>query len=80
MHNHLRNHFEISDKKCLFKNIKRYCKAEKINEQEIIPRTYHIEGSLAGLPEDISSKGEIWIVKPGEDTNRGTGITVQAGR
>lgn len=35
---------------------------------------------MAGLPEDISSKGEIWIVKPGEDTNRGTGITVQAGR
>lgn len=31
MHNHLKNHYEISDKKCLFKNIKKYCKTEKIN-------------------------------------------------
>ena len=43
MHNHLKNHYEISDKKCLFKNIKKYCKAEKIDEREIIPKTYHID-------------------------------------
>lgn len=80
MHNHLKNHFEISDKKCLFKNIKKYCKNEKINEHEIIPKTYHLENSSAQLPEDICAKSQIWIVKPGEDTNRGTGITVQEGR
>lgn len=80
MHNHLKNHYEISDKKCLFKNIKKYCKSEKINEHDIIPKTYHIDGNLEELPNDICSKHPIWIVKPGEDTNRGTGISVQEGR
>ena len=77
LHNHVKNHYEISDKKCLFKNIKKYCKMQKINENEIIPKTYHVEGNMKDLPEDLCSEKKIWIVKPGQDTNQGNGITVQ---
>lgn len=39
-----------------------------------------MERSLNNLPEDLCNKTETWIVKPGEDTNRGNGISVQIGR
>lgn len=45
MHNHLKNHYEISDKKCLFKNIRKYCELHKLKEEDLIPKTYHIEGN-----------------------------------
>lgn len=80
MHNHLKNHYELSDKKCLFRNIRRYCQAEKINEQEIIPRTYHIDSAKDTLPSKVGTDASLWLVKPGEDTNRGTGITIERNR
>jgi hypothetical protein len=61
----------------LFKNIKKFCKMEGINEQDVIPKTYHIDGNGGDLPQNLCGKQKFWIVKPGEDTNRGTGISVQ---
>lgn len=39
-----------------------------------------MESNLNELPEDICEKQLTWVVKPGEDTNRGTGVSVQQGR
>lgn len=77
LHNHFANHHQISDKKCLFKNIQKYCKMHGINEETVIPLTMHIEGGAEKVPGDVQEG--MWIVKPGEDTNRGVGISVHEG-
>lgn len=51
-----------------------------MNERDIIPLTYHIDGDENDLPLQLCDKQNVWIVKPGEDTNRGHGISVQEGR
>ena len=39
-----------------------------------------IISNLEGLPEqqELEGEGKIWILKPGEDTNRGNGIVVSS--
>ena len=53
------------------------------NPFDFIPLTYHIqEGSADGQFLEFEGKFKeekgqnVWIVKPGENTNRGNGITV----
>lgn len=87
MCNHLENNFLLSDKKALFINLKNYYMSQNIDPFEYIPLTFHIRKST----EDTEYKRfkeyyeqykldptikNIWILKPGENTNRGTGIIV----
>lgn len=90
--NHLEGHIHLSNKKALYYNMKTYYECMGENPFDFIPLTYHIqEGSVDPqfelfnkryneLQENTDYKGRrpqnIWIVKPGENTNRGNGINV----
>lgn len=63
------NHHELSDKKSLFANLKKYCQTHQLDLSRIVPPTYQIsynqilnEGNF--LPTEIIDE-ELWIVKPG---------------
>ena len=84
--NHLENNFLLSNKKALYYNTKNYYKNMKLDPFDYIPLTFHIQHYFKD-PEyekflehynKLHNDGcnNIWIIKPGENTNRGTGITV----
>lgn len=64
--------------------MKTYCEENNDNVFNYVPLTFHIKGEendfeeIAIFEESISSKKEkeklLWIVKPGENWNRGCGI------
>ncbi len=86
MYNRLQDNYHLANKKALFMNICNYYTKQGIDPFEVaIPITYHIK-SLAD-PEAarfISYFNElqkikhanVWIIKPGENSNRGCGIAV----
>ena len=84
---------ELSNKKRLFVNLKKYYTLMKKNPFEHIPLTFHIskgikDGTFAKFKEEFlriqaetNKKADkylnnIWLVKPGEFTNRGSGISI----
>jgi predicted ATP-grasp superfamily ATP-dependent carboligase len=79
MYNRLSANTQLSNKNLLFQNLVNYYQQLNINPFDVaIPTTY-----LINSPEDADAFKEvfklkpcIWIVKPGENTNRGTGILV----
>ena len=87
MHNHIEDNFHLSNKKCLFYNMKDYFTAIQGNVFEFLPKTFHIEKGLEDQEyfkfidyykkrSEEKKTRNIWIIKPGEVTNRGSGITV----
>ena len=105
MHNHLENHFHLSNKKALYYNMKFYFDAINDNVFDYLPLTFHIQEGLEDKEynkffeyfqnrnqeiqtqelkiqnENLNEKKvkrirNIWIIKPGEITNRGIGIRV----
>ena len=87
MYNHLENNFLLSNKKALFLNLRQYYLSQKMDPFELIPVTFHIKEGVAdqefGRFKDYyvskmhdSAEKNIWIIKPGENTNRGVGITI----
>jgi len=76
----------LSDKKHLFFNMRDLYREEGRDPFLVLPITYVINGGLNDVEFDrfeehfrsCGKDGEsnIWIVKPGEDTNRGSGIIV----
>lgn len=92
MQNHLKNNYVIGNKKTLFKTMCQYYQSNNLDPFDFIPLTFHIvEGRedpqfLAFQKyyhrrgKDINKAGEkslnMWIVKPGENSNRGNGIKV----
>lgn len=91
MHNHLQSNFYIGNKKALFYNLKRYLELKGEDPFRILPLTFHIAKGTEDpeylrftkyyemIEEEKKTKKHIrniWIVKPGENTNRGNGITV----
>ncbi|CAD8150662.1 unnamed protein product [Paramecium octaurelia] len=91
MHNHLENNFHLGNKKALFYNMKAYYESQNINAFDNLPVTYHIKSQdgpeyqqfleayrerqqLITLEQD--KRRNIWIIKPGEITNRGNGIKI----
>ena len=85
--NHLENHIHISNKKALFLNLRNYFEKCHKNPFDIIPLTFHIKGLndpelqkfeeyYMSLQKDSKECNNIWILKPGEFSNRGNGITV----
>lgn len=85
MHNHLECNYFIGNKKALFYNLKQYYELLGKDVFTIIPLTYHIRGVGDTQFEvfvkefkrgKMSASKNVWIVKPGELSNRGQGITV----
>jgi tubulin polyglutamylase TTLL1/tubulin monoglycylase TTLL3/8 len=88
-HNKLEHNYHLTNKKTLFLSLRKYCEVTNEPLIDLIPLTYHISNGLADielmrfmdLQTAVSDSGErklkgVWIVKPGENTNRGTGIAV----
>jgi hypothetical protein len=77
------NHFEgmhhIGKKHLLALHIQHFCKAKKLDPKNYIPFTLiisnlnEIEKNMAKLEANTC---KIWIVKPGENSNRGKGISL----
>ena len=92
MHNHLKNNYVIGNKKALLKTMCNYYGHINVNPFEFMPLTFHISDGLEDenflifqrfyhkRNKEIRRTGEnkknIWIVKPGENSNRGFGIKV----
>lgn len=80
MQNKLQHNQHLSDKKYLYKNMKEYYTKIGKNVFEYLPLTFHIDpGSLdysQFLTYTQQHPNTLWIVKPGENTNRGSGIFV----
>ena len=77
VHNKLEGNFHISNKKGLFHNMKAYYESMGKNVFSVMPFTVHVTG-VDEIPkfQHVLSKSSMWIVKPGENTNRGHGITL----
>ena len=89
IYNRLEGNFNLTSKKALFLNMRLYYDAIKEDVFNTVPLTFHIKGS-ASDPEykvfdkyfnELKNSGNkkeknIWIVKPGENSNRGVGIFV----
>ena len=83
--NHLEGHYNLSNKKTMLMNMIRYYEELNENVFDTLPLTFHIQKGSED-PEFINfSKTfakckeigkSVWIIKPGERTNRGYGIQV----
>ena len=79
VHNKLEGNYQLSNKKGLLYNLKSYYAAFDCDPFQVMPRTFHIQSV-----EDEFEQLRAWypggplILKPGEYTNRGNGITVCA--
>lgn len=87
VHNKLEAHFNLSDKKALFMNLKQYYSCIGDNIFNHVPLTFHIvnPNSDSEFQEFLSAydyyskqdnSKNFWIIKPGENSNRGNGISV----
>lgn len=83
IYNKLEYNFEISNKKNLFFNLKKYFEDKGKNLFDVVPVTFHVTGNNDSFSEfkkffrENSDAGEnLWIVKPGENSNRGNGIFI----
>jgi tubulin monoglycylase TTLL3/8 len=89
-HNKLEHTYHLANKKALYVNLRNYCEATAQPLFDKVPLTFHIQSGTSdpeflkfrNAYETFAQGGEdkashnMWIVKPGENTNRGTGITV----
>ena len=69
----------------MYHNLRIYCQHNKIPLDEIIPQTFHVSGLrdpnflnfMAQYNKNLrEQESNIWIVKPGEHSNRGRGIEI----
>lgn len=91
-HNKLEHNYHLSNKKALFYNLVRYYDSLGMDPFSYIPMTFHIktgendpsflkfEECFWEYDKRVDENGKkianLWIIKPGENTNRGNGITV----
>lgn len=88
IYNRLDDNYHLSNKKALFLNISTYYRAMGIDPFEVaIPLTFNVKSPQNGDSEYTKftrayqqfaqqKDANIWIIKPGENSNRGTGIQV----
>ena len=88
IYNRLDDNYHLSNKKALFLNVSTYYQAMGINPFEVaIPLTFNVKSPHNNDPEykkftraykqfEQQKDANIWIIKPGENSNRGTGIQV----
>ena len=69
--NHYRNHFELTRKDLMVKNLKRHKKQlerdGKNNEAshfDFLPTTYNLPGDYSLFVEEFKRVGQVWIMKP----------------
>lgn len=86
IHNHFENNFHLGNKKALFYNLREYYEKTNQNVFQDIPTTFHIRKGLEDpeysnflncfneMKEKTGQK--LWILKPGERSNRGKGIDI----
>jgi Tubulin-tyrosine ligase family len=84
IHNRLECNYHLSDKKYLYLNMKKYYSAINENVFDYLPLTFHIEKAEDDINfmefikvfENLKAKKNLnlWILKPGENCNRGNGI------
>lgn len=85
MYNKLEDNYHLANKKALFTNVHSYYSSLGLNPFEAaIPLTFHIKSSsdpeykrfeaTFRKYEAEKSNLNIWIIKPGENSNRGSGI------
>ncbi|OMJ95251.1 hypothetical protein SteCoe_1466 [Stentor coeruleus] len=93
MHNKIEHNFHLANKKALYYNMKSYYEIIGEDVFNVLPVTFHVKDSedpifadfencYKSYDELIDEQGRkpanIWIVKPGENSNRGNGISVCA--
>ena len=87
MYNKLEDNFHLANKKALFMNMCNYYKDRlSLDPFEVaIPLTFHIKSQFDPEYDKFiehfkrlqrDKKSNVWIVKPGENSNRGCGIEV----
>ena len=81
MHNRLEGNYHLANKKGLFYNMKSYYEAIGQSVGEVLPLTFHVisveDPTFEQFQAHASAHPEQhWILKPGENTNRGNGITL----
>ena len=86
MYNKLDSNFHLANKKALFMNMHNYYKKLSFDPFEVaIPLTYHIKTTNDQefsrfikffRKQQHEEKQNVWIIKPGENSNRGCGIEV----
>ena len=88
MYNRLDCNYHLSNKKALFYNISSYYNAQGIDPFEVaIPLTFNVRSpdhsdmeykKFTKAYKHFAEKKDpnIWILKPGENSNRGVGISV----
>jgi len=83
----LEDNFHLANKKALFMNISNYYRSLNYDPFEVaIPLTFHIKSAndseyqrfvqVFNQYKTQKSNANIWIIKPGENSNRGCGIQV----
>lgn len=91
LYNRVENNFHLSNKKSLFVNMKQYYEGLGQNPFDVLPLTFHVKGGSSDpefeyfkehfyaqqeLAKTDSNSQNVWIIKPGENSNRGDGISV----
>jgi hypothetical protein len=81
VHNRVDLNFMLSNKKALYYNLKNYYMAVGDDPFAYIPVTFHVtsesDSEFSSFLEYYSRlSASLWILKPGENSNRGNGITL----
>ena len=84
IYNHLDGVNSIASKTGLFQNLRRYCDSNGLDVSQFVPETFvvrigrdEVEEKLIDFEEFRRVFGDrIWILKPGENSNRGHGVQV----
>lgn len=84
LYNKLEENFHLSNKKALYYNMRSYYEALKEDMTNAMPLTFHIKSiddpeyqRFQHMFSNNEHTNNIWIIKPGENTNRGQGIDVK---
>ena len=91
LYNRIEDNVNITSKKLLFINMKQYFESIGENPFDVLPVTFHIKKGEKDeefskfkeyffnekkLCEEDPKNRNVWIIKPGENSNRGYGISV----
>lgn len=84
-HNKVEGNHQLINKKALFLNMRNYYQVMGQDPFRVLPLTFFVRGEEDAEMKKLEAKHEemeredgkpVWIVKPGENTNRGTGIAL----
>lgn len=82
IYNHLDKNYQLSNKKSLFKNLKMYYSSIGQDMFNFFPLTFLIKSKDNIInfnyfyDKNVGKNENIWILKPGENSNRGRGIFI----